>query len=235
MAISRKHQIAAAQVAALFDQIPSAQRGLIHEFPRPIRAVICEIFPVHFVSDERITATLIRREAEIEISDDEVDEPLGYLVAKDESAVIFATTSRGADSQRFTEAHEIAHLVLEHLPHVASPEQLAFLNLRVSREARRCRDDRQSLLVDDSAEVVRTASPLARKEAEREKKMNWFATEFLAPHRQVIEETRDLKTEEARVDLVRRRFGLSRTAAIWQLRDLGLYGPGFGENLPGVY
>ena len=125
----------------------------------------------------------------------------GVLVRKGSGATIAVSASDGPLRQRFTVAHEIGHLFLEHKGEVFIDKQV------VNR-----RDGNSSLAID-----------------EQEIEANQFAASLLMPRDKIVEHldglSRVLKSRSILIELIARKFEVSKPAMEYRLVNLGLLAP----------
>ncbi len=236
MNIGMKHRIAQRQVSAYLQRLPREDRELLSLFPRSIEEIAPLVFSTTFESisglTERRAAQVLRErhrwEGEVATSDDRL---LGLLVANDQRAVIFSNPDRGIASERFTRAHELGHLAIEHLPNLPHSEQQdLFDNVRRPVTISR-RDDAYTIPMESEATLHPSPTPdLGRVQGEleerhREARANLFACELLAPIKQVAEFALPFLDEshggdDELVAAFMSGFGLSRRTATILLGDL---------------
>jgi Zn-dependent peptidase ImmA (M78 family) len=148
---------------------------------------------------ESLNAIITRRPNAPDIS--------GFLLCTDGNPPMIGVNEDDAPvRQRFTIAHEIAHLQLH--------------------ELRNKKSDRRELRIDRSMRVsLREAGDGARGGEERE--ANWFAAELLMPAelvRRIAEELSQTRqaTEDSLINNLADRFEVSRVAMSYRLLNLGL-------------
>ena len=217
--------------------IKIGDKPIIETFPREIadlapcgsrRVRIC-VEPIDNLTEEKV-ARMARNKYSItkEIpSPDVVRRLYGFLCCADDVALVFFDPQYGEACARFTIAHELGHLFQEHLPRLGQyelfgPRDPPFLATReTAAELARGVDLGEEVSPEALAQDYARLR-LDRRRTSNEVYANSFATEVLAPFREVEQLLAGVEDRAERVKMVRKRFGLSRTAA--EIRVDELYG-----------
>lgn len=231
-----KHRKAEQEVETLLRSVAREDASLLDVFPRSVEDLLTTAFAVAFESCRNLCGRAIVEilRSVYRVEHDELlengDAPLaGYTFARGDLAVIFSESSFGEEFERFTNAHEAGHLVIEYWPLLANSKQPTLFGREPEPVLYARRDPLSHILMGSSEERSEAVSPddyrtlRADREAWlREVKANGFAAELLAPHREVRQVVAGLPFGVSRVAAVRSRFGLSRSAAEIRLSELGL-------------
>lgn len=228
-----KHRKAETDVEALLRSAARLDPSLVTTYPRPVKDILCAALPVAFECHRGLTAKIV-----VQVLGDvygvdhselleEGDGALGgYTFARGELAVVFAEIQYGESFERFTIAHEAAHIAVEYLPQLARGRQAELFGGTQQPALFARRDPPGHFFSGTSNGNDRPTADYERLRADhaawlREVVANACAAELLAPHREVTRALTGLGTND-RVATVQERFGLSRRAAEVRLSELGL-------------
>jgi hypothetical protein len=232
-----KHRKAATEVEPLLKRAARLDPTLVATYPRPIKDIICAALPVAFESRRRLTVgTVVRVLGDVYGVDHrdllaDGDGPLaGYTFARGETAVIFSDSQYGDGFERFTVAHEVAHVAVEYLPALARSRQAELFGGAPMPAFYARRDPPGHIFAGTGAPPLNTSDLVTeyarlrsdRKAWLREVVANACAAELLAPHREVTRLLASLPEGADRQAAIQSHFGLSRRAAAVRLADLGL-------------
>jgi hypothetical protein len=232
-----KHKKAATEVEPLLKRAARLDPELVSTYPRPIKDIICAALPVAFESHRRLTVgTVVQLLGDVYGVDRrdllaDGDGPLaGYTFGRGETGVIFSDPQYGQGFERFTVAHEAAHLAVEYLPALARSRQAELFG-GAPAPAFYARRDPPGHIFVGTGEAPSGTSDLVTEYARlrsdrrawlREVVANACAAELLAPHREVSRLLTSLPQGADLQAAVQSHFGLSRRAAAVRLADLGL-------------
>lgn len=217
--------IAEEQVNAFLGRITPERRPLVSPgFPRKIDTITLAAIPrppvefrsVSALSENRVRAIMrsdYRYYGPINRSDETL---MGYIVAIRKGCVIFSNPDFGDRTERFTQAHEIGHLMRDlrvHIPHI---DQLDLFKTEAEVALTMPRDLPGMIPMDGSGPMPRPP----RKDL-REVYANLFAAEFLMPRAEVWRLAASVHDEQERVETLMETFLVSRTAARVRLKMLG--------------
>lgn len=237
MIVEWKHRKAATEVDPLLKRAARLDPELVRSYPRPIKDIICAALPVAFESCRRLTVGIV-----VQLLGDvygvdqrdllaDGDGPVaGYSFARGETAVIFSDPQHGEGFERFTVAHEAAHLAVEYLPVLARSRQAELFGGAPAPAFYARRDPPGHIFVGTGAAPSGTSELLDeysrlrsdRKAWLREVVANACAAELLAPHREVGRLLASLPQGADPHAALQSHFGISRRAAAVRLQDLGL-------------
>jgi hypothetical protein len=229
-------------VERLLQRASAIDAEIVRRFPRSIRDILCASLPVSFECHARLTT---RKVVEVlgdlydvdhrELLSDGDGALAGYTFARGEIAVVFAESQYGEGFERFTLAHEAAHIAVEYLPMLARSRQAELFGGERPPAFYARRDPPGHLFVGDVAgpDAKRGDVDYARLQSDRkawlrEVVANACAAELLAPHREVSRLLASLDAHADQRAAIQDHFGLSRQAADVRLRevqpDLGAQG-----------
>lgn len=230
-----KHRKAETDLETLLKTAARLDPALVTTYPRPVKDILCASLPVAFESHRRLTASVVVQVlGDVYGVDyrellDDGDGPLGgYTFARGELAVVFSDSQHGEAFERFTIAHEAAHIAVEYLPKLALARQPELFGGTAAPILYARRDPPGHFFSGNGASSdergVSIEYEQLRKDRAawlREVVANACAAELLAPHREV---TRTLTASDNadRIGALQDRFGLSRRAAEVRLSELGL-------------
>jgi hypothetical protein len=232
MRVAWKHRKSESEIEPLLAAADRLDPELRGSFPRSVEVLACAMLPVAFESHAYLrlstVADLLQRLFGVECDEllAQGDEELaGYVFARGGHAVIFSDPQYGEGFERFTRAHEAAHLVIEYLPAWwRSQQPLLFGGTDSEKHFFACRDPRQNIFLGGRVGSAEGSFGIAggTKHWLREVVANACAAELLAPYREIARVAAEATPEDDLVELVRARFGLSRRAAEIRLIDLGI-------------
>jgi hypothetical protein len=242
--IEWKHKKAESQVEPLLSRAARLDPELTREFPRSVEAVLAAAMPVSF---ERYAGLRMRTVVDIlgdsysidarALLEDGDSALAGYTFARGQTAVVFSDSQYGEDFERFTRAHEASHLAVEYLPVLDRARQPQLFGGQPVPEIFARRDPPDHIFMgaesDTNSGGSGDPSNLRRdpKAWLREVIANACAAELLAPYREVGHVAAGLPPGSDLVEAIRRRFGLSRSAAKVRASDLGLLDGAASEHL----
>jgi Zn-dependent peptidase ImmA (M78 family) len=234
-----KHRKAESEVEPLLVSAARLDPALVRSYPRPVRDIVAATLPVAFESRRELTTKMVVEVLgdvyAIDHRDLQVngDGPLaGYTFARGDTAVIFSDPQYGDGFERFTLAHEAAHLAVEYLPLLRGSRQAELFGGTPAPAFFARRDPLGHIFV--GAGKATGTSDMAEQYARlrsdrnawlREVVANACAAELLAPHREVSRLLASNPAVTDRRELLQSFFGLSRRAAEVRLADLGLAPP----------
>jgi hypothetical protein len=232
-----KHRKAETQLEPLLRRAEQLDPQLTRSYPRAIKDVLCAAFPVAFENHRGLRAgTVVQVLGDLYNVDHrdllaEGDSRLaGYTYARGETAVVFTDPQYGEGFERFTLAHEAAHITVEYLPMLERSRQPELFGGSPAPAFFARRDPPGHIFIDGSGSVP-ASSDLSEEYARlrtnqkawlREVVANACAAELLAPHREVSRLLASLPAGGDHVTAMQAHFGLSRRAVEVRLVDLGL-------------
>lgn len=213
MDVKQRHRIAESQVEKLLRAARRHAPELTRVFPRPLdqlAGMSTDDLRICFESSPLVTDKFIQQKLHEKygirrtVAHARDREYYGHLSCRGKVVVIFYSTGFGEQCARFSVAHELGHLFLEYVDTFAASGQHKLFEDK----------EEPSLVAADATDASSDVTSF------RERKANWFATELLAPYRQVGIVLRDVKDRAERVAGLCSYFGLSRKAAQIRVDEL---------------
>jgi len=231
-----KHRKAEEQLEPMLRSATKLDPELVTTYPRAVKDILCASLPVAFESHRGLTSAAI-----VEVLGDvygvdhrelleDGDTPMaGYTFARGAVAVVFSDSQYGEGFERFTVAHEAAHIAVEYLPALRRAAQPDLFGAPKAPILFARRDPPGHFLAGrdptpiGSSDLARQYERLRadRNALLREIIANACAAELIAPHREVRSVLRSFAPGTDGVDAIQAHFGLSRRAAQVRLADLG--------------